>query len=185
MMIFTAKLTKKKVALCVVFAGLCIGLVILLLGLKNNDSAAAPDFPSPVGITDNDDRLAYLKAYGWEVSEEPVETLRLVLPKTIEGSWISYNDLQLQQGFDLTPYCGQKAERFTYAVTNYPNIPEGVQVNLYLCNDTVVAGDIFCTGENGFQAALCFPDGQESTAAVPSADGKDGTAPESDVPSSL
>jgi len=158
MMIFTAKLTKKKIALCVVLAGLCVGLVILLAGLRDGDAPAAPERPSPEGIADNKDRVAYLEAYGWQVTADPVETLRLVLPKEISGSWGTYNELQLQQGFDLSLCCGEKAERFTYAVTNYPGIADGVQANLYLCGDTVVAGDIFCTGENGFQAALQFPE---------------------------
>lgn len=158
MMIFTAKLTRKKTALFVILAGLFVGLVILLAGaLGGEDSPVSPTGVSLEGIHDNAERVAFLESYGWQVSQEPVETLRLLLPAELEGSWVTYNDLQKQQGLDLAPYCGKQVERFTYAVANYPGISEGVQVNLYLCGDTVAAGDIFCTGENGFQSTLEFP----------------------------
>ena len=93
-----------------------------------------------------------------------METLQLLLPEQLEGAWAAYSDLQQRQGFDLSPYCGKRVERFTYTVTNYPGISQGVQANLYLCEDTVVAGDIFCTGENGFQTTLEFPqEGEKAT----------------------
>lgn len=158
MMIFTAKLTRKKAALGVILIGLCAGLVVLLAGaVGGQDAPVSPTGVSLEGIRDNAGRIAFLESYGWQVSQEPVETLRLLLPAELEGSWVTYNDLQKQQGLDLAPYCGKQVERFTYAVTNYPGISEGVQVNLYLCGDTVTAGDIFCTGENGFQSTLAFP----------------------------
>ena len=48
--------------------------------------------------------------------------------------------------------------RYTYTVTNYPEVPDGVQANLFLCGDRLVGGDIIATGENGFQTVLAFPE---------------------------
>lgn len=47
--------------------------------------------------------------------------------------------------------------RYTYTVTNYPQRPDGVQLNLYICEDLPVAGDVVCTGTDGFQDTLVFP----------------------------
>lgn len=163
MMIFTAKFTRKKAALAVILAGLVVGLVIVLAGLPGETSPSDPG-GNAGQISDNSGRVAFLEAYGWQVESEPVETLQLLLPEQLEGAWAAYSDLQQRQGFDLSPYCGKRVERFTYTVTNYPGISQGVQANLYLCEDTVVAGDIFCTGENGFQTTLEFPQKDEKAA---------------------
>lgn len=163
MMIFTAKFTRKKAALAVILAGLVVGLVIVLAGLPGESNPSNPG-GVPGQVSDNSGRVAFLEAYGWQVESEPVETLQLLLPEQLEGAWAAYSDLQQRQGFDLSPYCGKRVERFTYTVTNYPGISQGVQANLYLCEDTVVAGDIFCTGENGFQTTLEFPQEGEKAA---------------------
>ena len=68
-----------------------------------------------------------------------------------------YNDLQKSQGFDLETCCGKQVTRYTYTVTNYPQRPDGVQLNLYICEDLPVAGDVVCTGTDGFQDTLVFP----------------------------
>ena len=49
--------------------------------------------------------------------------------------------------------------RYTYAIGNYPGVPEGVQANLYLCGDMLIGGDIIATGKGGFQHELAYPKG--------------------------
>ena len=66
--------------------------------------------------------------------------------------------LQKSQGFDLTACCGKQVARYTYAVTNYPGDREGVQVNLYVCEGLAVAGDVCCTGAEGFRNPLAYPE---------------------------
>ena len=61
---------------------------------------------------------------------------------------------QLSQGFDLTNCCGKQISRCTYTVTNYPGQAEGVQANLYICEDAPVAGDVCSSGARGFQEPL-------------------------------
>ena len=61
------------------------------------------------------------------------------------------------QGFDLETCCGKQVTRYTYTVTNYPEIPQGVQANLYLWGDQIIGGDVIFTGQGGFQTDLAFP----------------------------
>ena len=157
MMIQAVRLTRKKAALAVILAGALMMTLILLLG-----RSGAPEQPDTPMLNGNAERVAYLQELGWEVVEEPVTTLQFLLPPQLKGDYIAYNELQKSQGFDLETCCGKQVTRYTYTVTNYPHRPDGVQLNLYVCEAQPVAGDVVCTGVDGFQNTLVFP---ESTAA--------------------
>lgn len=150
MLIWTAKFSRKKAVAAVIAMGIVMAVLIMLMGRMEENTE------KPL-LTDNTQRVAYLQSLGWEVKPEPVETLQFLLPDTLAEPYLSYNELQTAQGFDLTPCLGKQVSRYTYAVTNYPDRAEGVQANLYICEDQPVAGDICCPGANGFQEALIRP----------------------------
>ena len=148
MLIWTTRFSRKKAVFSVLAFGLLMALLILLTGRTGSGSVPLPQ------LTDNSQRVEYLQSLGWEVEEEPLETLQFLLPQTLEEPYLSYNQLQLTQGFDLSNCCGKQVTRYTYHVKNYPDQSNAVQANLYVCEDQPVAGDLFCPGENGFQLAL-------------------------------
>ena len=149
MLIWTAKFSRKKAVAAVLVMGAVIAALIILMGrMTSEESAEAPQ------LTDNTQRVAYLQSLGWEVAPEPAETLQFLLPETLAEPYLTYNELQKSQGFDLSACCGKQVSRYTYTVTNYPDRAEGIQANLYLCEDRPVAGDICCPGVDGFQEAL-------------------------------
>lgn len=152
MFVLTTRLRKKRAILVGVLAILLIVGGLLWRGLSREAEA-----PEETVLRDNEDRIAYLKELGWEVDEEPVESMELELPEELTGSYAAYNELQLAQGFDLRDYLGQGVSRWTYQVRNYPDRPEDVQLNLYLCEDRPIAGDIIAGGEGGFQGTLRYP----------------------------
>ena len=145
MMIQAIRLTRKKAALAVILAGAVLAALILLLG-QHGGNVGASEQPC---LSSNGERVAYLP--------EPLTTLQFLLPPKLSGDYITYNDLQKSQGFDLETCCGKQVTRYTYTVTNYPQRPDGVQLNLYICEDLPVAGDVVCTGTDGFQDTLVFP----------------------------
>ena len=153
MLIWTAHFSRKKAILTVIAMGIVMVVLILLTGRTESGSSTAQP-----ALTENNQRVEYLRSFGWEVVEEPVETLQFLLPEKLEEPYLSYNELQLSQGFDLTACLGKQVERYTYTVTNYPERPERVQANLYICEDYPVAGDICCPGAGGFQTGLAFPE---------------------------
>ena len=152
MMIQAIRLTRKKAALAVILTGAVLAALILLLG--QHGGAGASEQPC---LSNNGERVAYLRELGWEIDPEPLTTLQFLLPPKLSGDYITYNDLQKSQGFDLETCCGKQVTRYTYTVTNYPGRTGDVQVNLYLCGDVIVGGDIMALGENGFQASLLYP----------------------------
>ena len=152
MLIWTARISKRaKAALAVILAGVLLAVVLLLMGRSDDGQAAQWQ------LTTNEDRVAYLESLGWQVEPEPVETLQFLLPEKLEEPYLTYNELQDSQGFDLSACCGMQVARYTYTVTNYPGRAEGVQANLYVCEGQPVAGDILCAGADGFQEILVYP----------------------------
>ena len=151
MFIVTARFSKKRALLILL---LLIAAVLSLWLLLRPEKSG---IQQPL-LADNEDRVAYLYSLGWEVAPEPLETLQLHLPETLPENYAVYNQLQLTQGFDLTACCGKQVTRYTYAVCNYPDRPDGVQLNLYVCQQLPVAGDIIAPGADGFQTGLIRPE---------------------------
>ena len=155
MLIWTAKFSKKKAVAAVIFMGVVMAVLIVLMGRTPEEA----ETPRPQ-LTSNVQRVEYLRSLGWEVEEEPIETLQFLFPEKLEEPYLSYNELQLPQGFDLRECLGRQVSRYTYAVLNHPSRAEGVQANLYLCEGDPAAGDLFCPGSGGFQDPL-IPGGTE------------------------
>ena len=157
MFIFTAKINQKKeVAGLLALAVLCGGLWGLDHTLLHPESAPAMA-SSTKGIKSNEDRIVFLSGYGWEVSQDPLSTEELLIPKEFDDSYTDYLALQSEQGFDLTKYQGKRVKRYTYEVLNYPSGEEGVQVSLLIYRNTVIGGEVFTTSLDGFMHGLAMP----------------------------
>jgi len=155
-LIVTAKAPGRRFALLA--ALILLAAVSAVLLFRSRLAPGERDDPSLRAET-NEERVAYLEALGWQVRPEPIEAIRVTLPEELTEPYRSYNELQLRQGFDLTPCCGETLDRYTYALTNYPGRSGGCQADLYVYRGEVVAGDVVCTGENGFIDTLDFPSG--------------------------
>lgn len=153
MFIFNMRLPRRKrywiIPLATVF-------VLLLIFFFCRKPASRSLCGSPE-LRTNNQRVTYIQKMGWKIRPEPIETLRLLLPKPLTEPYLSYNQLQKKQGFNLEDYRGKQITRYTYTITNYPHRPDGVQLNLYICKNTPVAGDVISIGEKGFRAGLAFP----------------------------
>ena len=130
-------------------AGLCLLLMLLT-------ACTARSSQTPVTAKDDAARRAWLEQQGWQTEEQPVRTLTVQL--SLEGQE-DYLALQQEAGLPLADYDGQTVTRCTYTVTNYPGRTGDVQVNLYLCGDVIVGGDIMALGE--IRAALIDGDIQD------------------------
>lgn len=158
MLIVTAKMPKRKLTLGVAAAALlCCCAIALNFGHALSREASAPASPNPKGVRSNQDRIDYLSAYGWQVSPDPVATQELLIPKEMDDSYTEYLALQTGQGFDLQKYAGKRVKRYTYEVLNYPTGEAGVQVNLLICKNTVVGGEVLSPQLDGFLHGLAMP----------------------------
>lgn len=158
MLIVTAKMPKRKLSLGVAAAALlCCCAIALNFGQAVGREASASALPSPKGVRSNQDRVDYLSAYGWEVSQEPVATQELLIPEEMDDSYTEYLALQNGQGFDLQKYAGKRVKRYTYEIFNYPTGETGVQANLLICKNTVVGGEVLSPRLDGFLHGLAMP----------------------------
>lgn len=157
MLIVTAKIPRKRLALGATLAAMaCFCTLALNLGTYAQEAAASTS-PDPSGVRSNQDRVEYLNAYGWEVLEDPIATQELLIPSEMDESYADYLSLQSQQGFDLTKYAGKRVKRYTYEVTNHPSGESGVQANLLLYKNTVVGGEVLSPELDGFLHGLSMP----------------------------
>lgn len=155
MYVLHIRFSRKKFACCAALAAAVTAAAVLLGGCLSHDDPAPPQ---SISAATNAERISYLTEQGWEAAEDPVETLDLLLPEDLSVDYSDYCKLQSQQGFPFDQYGGRQVTRYTYTITNYPDIAEGVQANLYVCDGHVIAGDIIATGDGGFQQGLAFPE---------------------------
>ena len=155
MFIWTARLRRGKLALGAAAVLLLCGAAVVVGGFLTRGVDAASTGPaSPKGIKTNEDRVAYLESYGWQVSPEPVSVEELLIPEEFDETYDQYLALQSGQGFDLTKYRGKRVKRYTYEVTNYPTGETGIQAGLLIYKNTVIGGEVLSSDLGGFIQGL-------------------------------
>lgn len=101
-------------------------------------------------------RQQFLKQMGWEVSGEFDECRQVLIPEQFNEVYEGYNELQKQQGFDLSAYKGKSCDVYTYKVRNYKGHEDkdDVRCNLMICDDVLIGGDVSSTELDGFMQGL-------------------------------
>ena len=161
MFIWTAKLHRGKIVAGAVAVCLLVGAAALVGGSLSarGVDAVSPSPMSPKGVKSNEDRVAYLESYGWQVAPDAVAVEELLIPEEFDETYDQYLALQAGQGFDLGKYQGKRVKRYTYEVTNYPTGETGVQAGLLIYKNTVVGGEVLSSQLGGFIHGLAMPEG--------------------------
>lgn len=149
MFVLSFKASRRKIAaVCgVLLLAVVVGSAVLI---GRGTAAASAKAGASLAASSNEERVSYLQSFGWEVEGEPAEIVEVAIPTEFNEVYQNYNNIQKKQGFDLTDYKGKKCKRWTYTVTNYPDVPEGVKANLLTCGDKIIGGDICSTEMDGF-----------------------------------
>lgn len=170
MMVMTAKVDKKKIAMIVTAIIILVAGLIMLLG--GND--AEPTVST--GVSNNDARVDFLKTFGWEVTTSPTESGQVRIPAESNEVFDRYNALQKSQGYDLSAYAGKTVMRYVYKINNYPGATAPVYATLLIYKNQVIGGDVTDTSAKGTVRSFKMPQDMPSP-TLPS-----GTTP-SDTPS--
>ena len=143
MLIMTTKVDKRKllIALAAVLAAIA-GL--LLLGRDDAQPTA-----NLTAADTNDQRVKFLTDLGWEVTASPAEATEVRIPREADEVFSRYNELQKNQGYDLTKYAGKKVMRYVYQINNFPDAKEPVYATLLVYKDQIIGGDITDTTPGG------------------------------------
>lgn len=164
MVIMTAKLSKRKRIAIVLVLVLAIVIACVCFSRASNGETETPpqteEQAQPAAIKTNEDRLAFLKGFGWELSREPVQTQQVRVPTDPSDVFLRYNELQKSQGYDLMALAGKTLGRYVYEVLNYPGANgEGTYYATILVYDNeVVGGDVCSSAKNGVMQGLKMPD---------------------------
>lgn len=144
MLVMTAKVDKKKLA--IIFAAVVVAIAALIM-LFGGSGDATPTVSTDAA--NNDSRVEFLKSFGWDVTTSPVESSQVKIPKESTEIFDRYNALQQSQGYDLTKYAGKTVMRYVYQINNYPNATEPVYATLLVYKNQIIGGDVTDTSAKG------------------------------------
>lgn len=133
------RLTVFSLICAAVFIAVC--LIALKAGAPDTVSVSSDDYS--LSVADEADITAFISVCGYDDADLISDT-DITVPKHWNAAYTAYNDLQLAQGFDLTPYKGKSARELVFSLSDSPE-----RLYLLLCDDKIIA------------AHICFHDGSE------------------------
>ena len=159
MVIVSAKISKRKLLWGLIAAVAIIVLLAVLVG-QSNEPARLADTGETARTLDggtNEERIDFLKSYGWEVETEPKQTQEVRIPQEFNEVFTRYNQMQQEQGFDLSEYAGKTAKRYVYTVTNHPD-GEHYQATVLVYKNQIIGGDVTSSTRGGSMHGFEKPD---------------------------
>ncbi|MCM1115258.1 MAG: DUF4830 domain-containing protein [Clostridium sp.] len=125
-------------------------VVILLTFVTNHVKTESKSVSAIVSASTDIERRDYLATFGWS-ADENFDTKELTIPQEWNDVYSNYNEIQLNQGFDLTEYKGKKVTLYTYKINNYKDISEGIVADMLVCDGNLIGGDICnISADDGF-----------------------------------
>ena len=97
-----------------------------------------------------EDAVSFLSQFGWTVDPTPTEVKTVTIPAEFDKVFSAYNDLQKEQGLNLTKYKNKEVTRYTFTVTNYEGYDGTVYANILVYRNRVIGGDICSADVTGF-----------------------------------
>ena len=107
-------------------------------------------------VKTNDDRVEFLKSFGWEVEPEALDICEVVIPSEFDDVYTRYNEIQKSEGLDLKKYSGKSVKKYTYRVKNYES-ETSVLASVLIYKNKVIGGDISSSDINGFSHGFTRP----------------------------
>ena len=96
------------------------------------------------------DQIAFLAQFGWEVEPAPLESTTVTIPAEFDKVFAAYNEMQKEQGLNLSKFKNKDATRYTFAVSNYEGYEGTVYANVLVYRNRVIGGDVCSADTSGF-----------------------------------
>ncbi len=146
----TKKIPKKIIIFAAIFLITFVIIIALIFLPKNPESKINYDggsYNTEVGTVE--EISDFSAQFGWKINLQPIEVTEIIVPYEFNDIYEYYNDIQKQQGLDLSKYKGERCRKYTFKVLNYPNSND-VNINLLVFKNRVIGGDISESTVNGF-----------------------------------
>ena len=101
-------------------------------------------------IKTEEDVVKFLSQFGWTVEASPTEVKTVTIPAEFDKVFAAYNEMQKEQGLNLSKYKNKEVTRYTFVVTNYEGYEGRVLANVLLYRNRVIGGDICSADLSGF-----------------------------------
>ncbi len=156
MFVYSIKSKQVKVLLLLLFV---VFTVISLFILSRDSAQTGKGDNISLKASTHEERMAFLSQFGWEIQEDPIEVREVIIPEEFDDTYTAYNEIQKNQGFDLTVYAGMRVKRWTYTVKNYTGYEnkECIHANVLVYDGLVVGGDICSVELDGFMHGFTMP----------------------------
>lgn len=102
------------------------------------------------GMKTDADRVKFLAQFGITVEPTAISSEEVKIPDTFDKVYLGYNEIQKNQGLDLSDYKNKKVMRYTYRVTGYEGYDGEVWANVLVYRNKVIGGDVCSADVNGF-----------------------------------
>ena len=139
---------------------ICVALTVLItliafvptytISTQPGNLVDAPVSYSYDKVRSAEDAASFLSQFGWTVTAEPTEVKTVTIPSEFDKVFSAYNELQKEQGLNLSKYKGKEVTRYTFSVTNYPDYTGTVYANVLVCRNRVIGGDVCSADITGF-----------------------------------
>ena len=156
MFVYTCRAGTIRFFAVIVLAVAALAALVIFVPAYQPVSAGADSSDEAVRISydrikTNEDRVKFLSQFGYEVSEDPIETVEITLPEKLDKVYAGYNELQKAQGLDLSKYRRKTVMRYTYEMKNYDGYNGGkVLANVIVYRGRVIGGDVCSADPQGF-----------------------------------
>lgn len=160
MFVISVKTGKRKIIAFLAAALAVVTAVTVAVKWSHSaPEAASGGMKYSLAASTNEERIAFFKQFGWEVKPQPIADGEVTIPQKFDDVYTKYNNLQQEQGLDLTPYAGKTCQQWVYEITNYPE-QECMRGTLLVYEGRVIGGDLCTPALDGFMTGF---DGQLSS----------------------
>ncbi len=174
-MFVSLKANKKRIIAFALLAAAVVAACLFLRWQKQGE----PQKPQEIVGETNEERLAFLAGFGWQVEGEPAETREVMIPREFNDVYQNYNAMQQAQGFDLAPYSGEVVTQYKYLITNYQGETE-VYATLLVYGRLIIGGDVACGKVDGFMHGFAKDSARYGEATAPQPTAGPDSQPESE-----
>lgn len=101
-------------------------------------------------VSSAEDVDEFLAQFGWQTDGQAEEIETVTIPTEFDKVFAAYNEVQKEQGLNLSKYRGKEVTRYTFRITNYEGYDEKVLANVLVYRNRVIGGDICSADTTGF-----------------------------------
>ena len=136
----------------IIFIAAFLLIVALLIGLTVRYTNTVSGSVSEEGLRD------FLEGRGWKVGEQAAEVKEIVIPAKFSEVYEQYNQLQKEQGYDLSHYRTNTVKQYTFKILNLKDETgtafENAEAHILVYGSKIIGGDVCSPELSGYMRGL-------------------------------